>query len=1418
MAFRRSVVVGFVACLLLLMLFAAILPGTLNRESAGPTREAFATNEYVLPNVRFTPSIQIGDTIWRKHEGLRVTGATGAPLLRNGLMIRHDTNGLGYVACESVLIPFNDIKQAFTFYAVVRRSNRKTELFDKLGNTHKAPHIWLHGQDCYMLPFTYANDGTNNDNTMRHRSGPYDLDLYDIVIITYQRTDQTTEPLPLGSAHLEYTMRGHYWNDNHARNSQATDMGSAAERVRIHPDIDIDQQFDDGQFYIAYGQPLYLYECGVLSRYIDDNEFDNLRDTLHARYFSASPGATTVVAFPVEHRLTIYNRTLGSLLLIGDDKRIHSVSPSGDSYETDFKYYGTSSLAFDSTYGEKLRSLLDQEPKFLKVDNRGGEVFYGGWLTDAFASANTDVVYEKVADETAPASLASTPTLKEVVVIPSEDFEYEDTGKVAAFHPASHIGEPYLRGSVCYHGSGSKFCYPLRGFEHDSAREKDIPMEFVDDPLYANASVADVLRTQYTMDPLYDSWTTISHDTRESVISHSIRFDGTNYMTLHRDGLPAEDAPSAEEATYVYLPECMNASDCEADGNKLQYDVAEKKAMCVPEGSYYSPETEESKPCPPYGYDVDDTDLLYENYTESVFQPRRKTGFWTDPSFPQEQMEPFERYRNTGVNHASGDRSRTFFMRLELKGNDMPYDNILFSIGKDLVIYLKNSFVSCSVNDGAVIIEPGVIDRVPDSWPDPGTGWIHASSIAATTREFVYSTTFTSRTNPPNYYSRPLNDFLPYMQSYMRLNQAFTPRPDNYALHIWMGNIIQTRFRYIFSDSPHTWISTATLDPTGAGYYLIDTSEPYDPGSVHLSNGTTRKKVASPSMTQMFHNALVGSDGDDLVWNIACVYDASDQILTVYLNERVHWWHKLPNGLNLTHSQSITIGSDSSKYSLGGRVHCTRVYDRALTHGEVVRLGNYAEHVQHSKEGPMMKLHIPYPIRISPVLTNHAEHHVVVNTNAGVSRTFSFWAHIPGNTKAYTVLFHMGDTYKNYAQFEAGVVVSYIDPWRLCLHVGEKKDEMYRRLVPNNEEFFGMTSVILNDGRPHHIVIRIDMYLEQVTLFVDGILWYFGNSTILTSSISHLPTTTTKLVLGKQMFDTRTKETFYNSVPDTVFEDVRYYETVLSQRTIRAIYERGAMHLKGRDTSDLVYGSRAGHFTDGADLCGYHCKTTCEFHRDPLALTCPPGEEAMCDLTPPPVIESAVRGPRLHPTMFGTFNLIDSGASSAPGLQFGFVTTTSGYPFWFANQTQQSSKMFRFPSPTEQKIPVDDLDDLKLDVLFSPQSSTVLSMGAYDYGMVAFKHAPMYHYLFRMNVSANVGSAALSFLTPEFLKRTAISASPDPDKADLVGLDLAWEALYTAKGFEDFDMGLLVVFEKRYHQLLGAVGEPMVLLADGTYA
>ena len=49
---------------------------------------------------------------------------------------------------------------------------------------------------------------------------------------------------------------------------------------------------------------------------------------------------------------------------------------------------------------------------------------------------------------------------------------------------------------------------------------------------------------------------------------------------------------------------------------------------------------------------------------------------------------------------------------------------------------------------------------------------------------------------------------------------------------------------------------------------------------------------------------------------------------------------------------------------------------------------------------------------------------------------------------------------------------------------------------------------------------------------------------------------------------------------------------------------------------------------DAADLCGYHCKTTCEFHRDPLALTCPPGAEAMCDLTPPPVIESAVRGPR----------------------------------------------------------------------------------------------------------------------------------------------------------------------------------------------
>ena len=663
-------------------------------------------------------------------------------------------------------------------------------------------------------------------------------------------------------------------------------------------------------------------------------------------------------------------------------------------------------------------------------------------------------------------------------------------------------------------------------------------------------------------------------------------------------------------------------------------------------------------------------------------------------------------------------------------------------------------------------------------------------------------------------HNTPLSTYLPFMKSYMRMNQAYCTRPGNYVLKIWeAGSVIETRFVYPLTNSLDTIISTANLDPTGAGYYLIDTTEPYDPGT---KDG--RAKVASPSLSQMVHNAQRDSDGDDLVINVACVYDATERILTVYVNERVHWWHHLPSGLDLDGSSPMTIGSDVRQHSLTGRVYCTRFYDRALTHEEIVRLGNYVERVQHSKD-PVMKLHVPYPIRISSAFTNHAEHDVVVNTKGGVGFTISFWARLYSDIQGGAVLFNMGDSfYPNADINEKGIIVYYEDPNKLRIQMGDHNYHMYRHIGVNAEEYFGMTPIRLNDGRPHHIVIRIDMYLSQITLFVDGCMFNISRA-----PKSRLPTFTNKLVFGKKLFDYRFKQygNAHNLLPNAVFEDVRYYETALDRRTIRAIYERGVMHLKGRDASDLVYGSRGGYFADAADLCGYHCKTTCEFHRDPLALTCPPGEEAMCDLTPPPVIESAVRGPRLHPTMFGTFNLIDSGASSAPGLQFGFVNA-SGYPTWFANDNVPSGKMFAYPdSPaknTESLVSSDNLKDGK--ALFSPQASTVRSRGAYDYGMVAFKHAPMYHYLFRMNVSANVGSATQTFLTPEFLKQGVLNS--DPTVADLIDRpeddETAWFHLHKADGLQSFDMSLMAVFEKRYYKLLDANGEEQVLLANGTYA
>ena len=530
--------------------------------------------------------------------------------------------------------------------------------------------------------------------------------------------------------------------------------------------------------------------------------------------------------------------------------------------------------------------------------------------------------------------------------------------------------------------------------------------------------------------------------------------------------------------------------------------------------------------------------------------------------------------------------------------------------------------------------------------------------------------------------------------------------------------------------------------------------------------------------------------------------------------------------------------------TMTGVMHMVRIDDRALSQDDIKGLGERDVNVA---KDPVLKLHIPYPIAFSSSHSGQTEHIVDINTDVNVDRTFCCW--IKGTTDSICAggsrgaLFGLGtslldkdsrDAISGYDQSHLGLMIALEKSEHgttKCLgrgrfYYGDFMVYIYSQDYPESV-YDERTYSDLGDGSYHHVAFVIRNLTHMFTIYVDGKLMYeICTERSYRHRMNHIfnriPEGSNKLFLGKvSQFSGYIENRHYtveNMIPPTEVMDVRYYETALDVRAINAIYERGAMHLKGRDASDLVYGSRAGHFTDAADLCGYHCKTTCEFHRDPLALTCPPGAEAVCDLTPPPVIESAVRGPRLHPTMFGTFNLIDSGASSAPGLQFGFVNNThGGLPVWFANHAQQSSKMFRFASPIELKNHLDALDDLKRDVLFTSQSSTVRSTGAYDYGMVAFKHAPTYHYLFRMNVSANVGSATLSFLTPEFLKRIAMTASPDPDKADLVGLDLVWEALYTADGFEDFDMSLLVVFEKRYYQLLGATGEPMVLLADGTY-
>ena len=365
MAFRRSVVVGFVACLLLAAVFAAVA----YRESSGPTREAFATNEYVLSNVRFTPSIQIGDTVWRKHEGLRVTGDTGEALHGQELRIRHDSNGLGYAECDSIEIPFDNIQAEFTFYIVLRRHDTKTFLLQRDLDSNRTHMLWLHGPHCYFHPFLGEYQPFHNSkNPVIIDARDHDLGFYDVVIVTYKRTDG--EDGTTGSDHLRYTMRGYYENEKaYKRYIPTWAMNSAKTDVQIIDDIH--GQFKNGKYRISPpGTHINLYECGVLPRYINDFEFDNIQWVLRRRYFDRHmPQHSSLgVAFDAKYRLIMYNRPEGSVCSIGDDARIHTVSPSGDSYETHFKYYGNTSSIVE-TSGEKLLGLLPRNPKFLKVDS-----------------------------------------------------------------------------------------------------------------------------------------------------------------------------------------------------------------------------------------------------------------------------------------------------------------------------------------------------------------------------------------------------------------------------------------------------------------------------------------------------------------------------------------------------------------------------------------------------------------------------------------------------------------------------------------------------------------------------------------------------------------------------------------------------------------------------------------------------------------------------------------------------------------------------------------------------------------------------------------------------------------------------------------------------------------------------------------
>ena len=404
---------------------------------------------------KFMRSIQVGDHIWRKHEGVGVTDVGSRTNLftktsYTTIPLSTDSDDKKFLDMGSELTPiyrifmpsYTSLENGFTKYFVFRAPFRRIEYLT-YGSTDNF-NINLYAYD-YMVIWPFQFDGVNgdhHDNRSPFRPLAFNVHSNQRVVLVMSlkktRVDESGYPifdmqLDLCTEGLTASLPSHptevpgWWKENHREVDTSYWIGPRVDHV--------------------VNQDIHLYATGLNDGYLDVAAHRKLRDDLVEKYLNGG----SISPDPLTHELR-FSDEIGDGLSYSEDRGKKYITIQSQTYEVeDPRTY------LSDTIGAAMIGNLTSDDKYVamprdneSIDSLNTVRSHGTDMTAVFTDEPTDVLYEKVDPSSSKAALFQDAEvrLKDRVIVPAYSgrySEYEDGTEMPFFLPRDAPTERTLR-------------------------------------------------------------------------------------------------------------------------------------------------------------------------------------------------------------------------------------------------------------------------------------------------------------------------------------------------------------------------------------------------------------------------------------------------------------------------------------------------------------------------------------------------------------------------------------------------------------------------------------------------------------------------------------------------------------------------------------------------------------------------------------------------------------------------------------------------------------------------------------------------------------------------------------------------------------------------------------------------------------